>query len=381
MPQQFSNNARSTLTSTISDSATSLTVQPAAADLFPTANVGTGSIPSADNWFKATLQDVTGNVEIIYVRTRNAGSAVFSNILRAQEGTTAREFVSGSVVGLRVTAADINATINIRATDNTFFGLNTFDQPIVGDLTGDVTGNVTGDVTGNVTGDVTGDVTGNLTGDVTGDVTGNLTGTTVSVTGGVTGSKLDVAKFTLEESGGKLVFISRPEFTASISGTVMTVTVASPGMVNHGAVLTGTGVTAGTTIGAQRTSTETAAATVAYASGGEVGETQFVVASATGISSGQMISGIGVPVGTFVALTYDGSTLIQLADRTNTPIALTLQAAGDYVFAAASGKGTYTVSASQTVSSTTLTGTKTVAALSYSGVLTTANNVTSHGNP
>jgi hypothetical protein len=370
MPQQFSNNARSTLTSTISDSATSLTVQPAAADLFPTANVGTGDIPSANNWFKATLQDVTGNVEIIYVRTRNAGSAVFSNILRAQEGTTAREFVSGSVVGLRVTAADINASINIRATNNTFFGVNTFDQSIVGNLTGDVTGDVTGDLTGNVTGDLTGDVTGDVTGDLTGNVTGNLTGT-----------RVDVSKFTLEESGDKLVFISRPEFTASISGTVMTVTAASPGMVNHGAVLTGTGVTSGTTIGVQRTSTETAAATVAYASGGEVGDVRFVVASATGISVGQMISGIGVPVGTFVGLTYDGSTLIPLVDRTNTPVALTLQAAGDYVFAAASGKGTYTVSASQTVSSTTLTGTKTVAALSYSGVLTTANNVASHGNP
>jgi hypothetical protein len=378
MPQQFSNNARSTLTSTISDSATSLTVQPAAADLFPIANVGTGDIPSANNWFKATLQDVTGNVEIIYVRTRNAGSAVFSNILRAQEGTTAREFVSGSVVGLRVTAADINASINIRATNNTFFGVNTFDQSIVGNLTGDVTGDVTGDLTGNVTGDLTGDVTGDVTGDLTGNVTGNLTGT-----------RVDVSKFTLEESGDKLVFISRPEFTASISGTVMTVTAASPGMVNHGAVLTGTGVTAGTTIGAQRTSTETAAATVAYDAGDEesptigggIGDTRFTVASATGISSGQMISGIGVPVGTFVGLTYDGSTLIPLVDRTNTSVALTLQAAGDYVFAAASGKGTYTVSASQTVSSTTLTGTKTVAALSYSGVLTTANNVASHGNP
>jgi len=88
-----------------------------------------------------------------------------------------------------------------------------------------------------------------------------------------------------------------------------------------------------------------------------------------------------VPVGTFVGLTYDGSTLIPLVDRTNTPVALTLQAAGDYVFAAAAGKGTYTVSASQTVSSTTLTGTKTVASLNYSGVLTTANNVASHGNP
>jgi len=126
MPQQFSNNARSVLQSTITDTATSLTIAAGAADLFPTANVGTGSIPSTSNWFKATLQDVSGNVEIIYVRTRNAGSAVFSNILRAQEGTTARTFVAGSVVGLRVTAADIQASINIPAADNVFTGNNSY---------------------------------------------------------------------------------------------------------------------------------------------------------------------------------------------------------------------------------------------------------------
>jgi hypothetical protein len=51
---------------------------------------------------------------------------VFSNILRAQEGTTARTFVAGSVVGLRVTAADIQASINIPGANNTFTGNNTF---------------------------------------------------------------------------------------------------------------------------------------------------------------------------------------------------------------------------------------------------------------
>jgi len=167
MPQQFSNNARSVLQSTITDTATSLTIASGAADLFPTANVGTGSIPSTDNWFKATLQDVSGNVEIIYVRTRNAGSAVFSNILRAQEGTTARTFVAGSVVGLRVTAADIQASINIPGANNTFTGSNTFTQAINGNLTGSL-------------------------------LAGN---------------------FTIEESGGKLVFKNGTTVIASLSST------------------------------------------------------------------------------------------------------------------------------------------------------------------
>ena len=132
MAQQFTNNARSTITSTISASDTTLTVQSAAADLFPVADVGTGSIPSANSWFKATLQDVSGNVEIIYVRTRNAGSAVFSNIIRAREGTTAREFIAGTIVGLRVTAADIENVVGLPEQNNTFTGTNTFTGPVSG---------------------------------------------------------------------------------------------------------------------------------------------------------------------------------------------------------------------------------------------------------
>jgi hypothetical protein len=199
MPQQFSNNARSTLASSVNSSATSLTIQSGAADLFPVADVGTGDLPSADDWFKATLQDVSGNVEIIYVRTRVSGSAVLSNVIRGREGTTARSFVAGTVIGLRVTAADIQASIGIPAADNTFSGENTFQQPIIGDLTGDVTGNVTG----NLTGDVTGDVTGNLTGNVTGNVTG----------------KLLTANFTVEQSGTKLIFKNGSTAIASLSAT------------------------------------------------------------------------------------------------------------------------------------------------------------------
>jgi hypothetical protein len=138
MAQQFTNNARSTITSTISASDTTLTVQSAAADLFPVADVGTGSIPSANSWFKATLQDVSGNVEIIYVRTRNAGSAVFSNIIRAREGTTAREFIAGTIVGLRLTAADLSAVIGLPGQNNTFTGDNTFTGANI--FTGPVSG-------------------------------------------------------------------------------------------------------------------------------------------------------------------------------------------------------------------------------------------------
>lgn len=126
MPQLFTNNARALLASGINESATTITIEAGKADLFPVANVGSGSLPSANNWFKATLQDSSGNVEIVYVRTRTAGSGVLGNVIRAQEGTTARAFNAGSVVGLRVTSADIQQSVNILATNNTFIGANTF---------------------------------------------------------------------------------------------------------------------------------------------------------------------------------------------------------------------------------------------------------------
>ena len=126
MPQQFTNNARAVLASTITDTATSIVVDSASADLFPVANTGTSSVPAATNWFKATLQDSAGHVEIVYVRTRASGSAILSNVIRGQEGTTALAFTAGTVVGLRVTAADLAVALAIPSQNNAFSGTNTF---------------------------------------------------------------------------------------------------------------------------------------------------------------------------------------------------------------------------------------------------------------
>lgn len=126
MPQLFNNNARALLSAAINESATSITIEAVKADLFPVANVGAGDLPSVNNWFKAVIQDSLGNIEIIYVRTRASGSGVFSNVLRAQEGTTARAFLAGAVVGLRLTALDIEQSINSLSGNNTYYGDNTF---------------------------------------------------------------------------------------------------------------------------------------------------------------------------------------------------------------------------------------------------------------
>ena len=113
MAQKFSNKARSQLLAAITTTDTSFSVVATESDLFPTADVGTGAVPSAPgNWFKAVIEDSNG-YEIVYVRTRSAGSNVFSNVLRGQEGTTPKNFPAGSIVGVRVTAKDAETAARV----------------------------------------------------------------------------------------------------------------------------------------------------------------------------------------------------------------------------------------------------------------------------
>lgn len=193
----------------------------------------------------------------------------------------------------------------------------------------------------------------------------------------ITTNALNTSSFTISQTGDNLNFISTVTCTGSISGTTLTATVVTVGYLIYGQTLSGTGVTAGTTLGAQQTSTETAAATLAYSSGGASGETFFILASVTGVSLGQMISGTGVPAGTYVGDIVGNA--VYLVDRTGAAVTFTTQASGNYTFAAANGKGTYTVSASQTVSSTTISLTKTIASLSVAGVFTANTSVNATG--
>jgi len=110
MTQRFKDKGRTTLASFLSDSATSLSVAAGTGDLFPEVGATT---PGGTDWFKAVLEDETGDYEIIYVYTRSDGSDLFADVVRAQEGTTAREWPSGeTVVGLRVTGKDMEDMFN-----------------------------------------------------------------------------------------------------------------------------------------------------------------------------------------------------------------------------------------------------------------------------
>lgn len=120
MSQLFANRARSPLMADILAADTSITVDVALADLYPVANTGTDPVPTVGkDFFKITLQKTNGDYEIVYVRTRAAGVATFSNVLRGQEGTTAKDFLTGSIVGLRHTAADLAGAIDLAANATT----------------------------------------------------------------------------------------------------------------------------------------------------------------------------------------------------------------------------------------------------------------------
>jgi len=95
---QFTNNAATTLASSILVGATSLTVASSTGALFPTL---TGS-----NFFYCTLQNTAGTtIEIVKVTARSTDTFT---IVRAQEGTSASAFASGDKVELRLTAGEIN---------------------------------------------------------------------------------------------------------------------------------------------------------------------------------------------------------------------------------------------------------------------------------
>lgn len=110
MAQLFINNAASTLASGITDIATSLTVANGA--LFPA--------PTGGDYFMLTLTQATSETswEVVKVTAR---AADVLTVVRAQEGTTAAAWGSGSKAELRVTAESLNglavATQTHAATD------------------------------------------------------------------------------------------------------------------------------------------------------------------------------------------------------------------------------------------------------------------------
>ena len=137
-------------------------------------------------------------------------------------------------------------------------------------------------------------------------------------------------------------------FTASIASTTLTVTNVASGKLLVGATIqktSGSGVTTNTQIVGQLTGTNSAAATTTAT--GSIGSYQIVVADATGIAVGQLVTGTGVPSNTYVSAVL--GTTITLSNALTGALSSTT-----VTFRTAGLEGTYQVSVSQTVSSGTM---------------------------
>lgn len=110
----FANNASSLLASGIIGSDTSLTVTAGEGALFPVISAGQIAV--------GTLEDTSGNIEVVHITARTTDTMV---IVRAQEGTTAHSFASGSRFELRVTAGILAALLQKTGSD-TLSGTTTF---------------------------------------------------------------------------------------------------------------------------------------------------------------------------------------------------------------------------------------------------------------
>jgi hypothetical protein len=104
MAIQFANNAATTLFSSVLMSDTQIIVSPGGGALFPVAG--------GSSYFMVTVVDtITGLLEIMKVTNRSGDTFT---VVRAQEGTTARAFPSGSPVELRLTAQSILDAIDVK---------------------------------------------------------------------------------------------------------------------------------------------------------------------------------------------------------------------------------------------------------------------------
>lgn len=141
--------------------------------------------------------------------------------------------------------------------------------------------------------------------------------------------------------------------TASIgpASTTLTCTAVTSGRFYPGMLLSGTGVTSGTYIYLQLSSTATPlTGPYTFVSGGGAGTNTVVLNSVTGLEARQFVSGTGVPANTRITEVNTSTNTITLSAN------FTVQAAGTYTIRPWGYEGTYSVSPSQTVASTTITG-------------------------
>lgn len=114
MPALFKNNATATLAASITSGDTTVVLAAGLGTLFPA--------PSGSSFFYVTLFDSIGNYEIVKCTARVTDTLT---VVRAQDGTTAQAFVSGSGCAMRPVSAIFNNLVQLDGS-STLSGVNTF---------------------------------------------------------------------------------------------------------------------------------------------------------------------------------------------------------------------------------------------------------------
>ena len=89
----FKNNVTATLAAGISDTATTIVVSSGQGTRFPSISGG--------NYFYATLYDSSNNIEIVKVTARTTDTLT---VVRGYDGSTARSYLVGDSIAMRLTA-------------------------------------------------------------------------------------------------------------------------------------------------------------------------------------------------------------------------------------------------------------------------------------
>lgn len=105
----ITNNATTTLASSITNVATSLTVSTGGGAVFPN--------PGLNEYFYCTLSNVVGTVIEIVMCTARATDTF--TIVRGRDGTTGQAFTAGDTVELRPISAHFNEKLDV----NKLFGM------------------------------------------------------------------------------------------------------------------------------------------------------------------------------------------------------------------------------------------------------------------
>lgn len=202
MAVKFTNNAFSTLASSINSSATAISVAAGTGGRFPSLSSG--------NTFYATLVDSSNNLEIVKVTARSTDTLT---VVRGQDNTSARSFSAGDRIELRPVAAALEALYQ----DAVNYSDANASVPLQAHIDDTVAAHAASAISFSATGTVSSTDVQAAIAEIDGDVT-TLRATTVTGTGGLTGGGSLAANRTISIASGSNGYGSRTVSGSSPSG-------------------------------------------------------------------------------------------------------------------------------------------------------------------